>query len=82
MPDSESSLPTVLDELASLGQQDRREVVATLDVPVLKVAAVPPVAAVSAAALHRGEENPAWLAECVAVAAVSAAAPAPQSVLS
>ena len=30
MPDSESSQPTVLDELASLGQQDRREVVATL----------------------------------------------------
>jgi len=30
MPDSESSQPTVLDELASLGQPDRREVVATL----------------------------------------------------
>ena len=30
MPDSESSQPTVLDELASRGQQDRREVAATL----------------------------------------------------
>jgi hypothetical protein len=30
MPDSESSQPMVLDELASLRQQDRRELVATL----------------------------------------------------